>query len=298
MRATGWTIVILSAAAPAMAETTLTNGRITAVLGATSPTVTFANNEGMDSLSWVDSNGVSTGNVVAAGGVFCGDVREFVGQAYGVGEAFWVVIAGAQSSWVPGINPSLGGRSVGSGKNACPAALVSSFSVDQAGGARTTYTLSQGAKRINALRVSRTFTFNALAGQFQYGLRSYVPRLPWMTVLAPTAAGVVRTYDAGCCAFGSPRIDWNGKLFAVDDGTGRGLAVIRDKSSTAVAYLWLDNDSISQSNNTSITLDRPAGGWVGKLVETQWLCFYDTTTWPASVRNAGGLPKGCDVPAP
>lgn len=298
MRATGLTMAALLAAAPAVAETTLTNGRITAVLGGTTTELPFANNERMDSLSWIDSNGVSTANVVRSGGNFCGDPIEFFGQSYGVSEAFWMVIAGAQTSWKPGLNPALGGKAVGTGKNACATALVSSYGADMSGVTRTAYALSRTASRVNALRVSRTFTFNKVPALYQDGLRAYVPRLPWLTVLVPASSGAVQVYDAGCCAFGSPSIDWNGKWFAVDDGTGRGLAIIRDKSSTAAAYIWLDNDTISRSNNSAIALRKPAGGWTGTLTETEWLCFYDATTWPATVRAAGGLPKGCQVPAP
>lgn len=275
----------------ALAQKTLTNGRITADLGGTTGSVTFANFDRMDSLSWVDSNGVSTGNVVRAGGGFCGDVLEFFGQSYGVreGTGFYLVVGGTQSKWVPGTNASLTGTSVGNGTNSC---------ATQSGSAKTNYALSTLAGRVNALRVRRTFTFNQNAAGFQDDLRSYVPRFPWATVLAPDTAGVVQTYNVGCCSAATAVSDWNGKWFAADDGSGRGVAVIRDRSSTAPAYLTLDNDSISAANNSSIALRRPATGWAGTLVETQWLCFYDTKTWPAARRNAGKLPVGCGVPTP
>ena len=55
----------------------------------------------------------------------------------------------------------------------------------------------------------------------------------------------------------------------------------------------MDNDSDTESNLTSIVLTRPAGAWAGKVSETEYLCFYDPTTWPAAKRAAVKLPGGC-----
>ena len=47
---------------------------------------------------------------------------------------------------------------------------------------------------------------------------------------------------------------------------------------------------------TRIGLPQPAGGWKANITETEFLCFYDTTTWPLSHRQAGKavtLPAGC-----
>jgi hypothetical protein len=73
--------------------------------------------------------------------------------------------------------------------------------------------------------------------------------------------------------------------------------VVRDSSSTAAAAVALDNDSISASNLTSIVIKPPAGGWSGRVTETQWLCFYDPSNWSMARRAAGQLPIGCTVPA-
>jgi hypothetical protein len=46
----------------------------------------------------------------------------------------------------------------------------------------------------------------------------------------------------------------------------------------------------------AIDLPQPAGGWKANISETEFLCFYDTTTWPLSNRQPGKAvtrPAGC-----
>jgi len=78
------------------------------------------------------------------------------------------------------------------------------------------------------------------------------------------------------------------------------MVVIRDKSSTWPAVIAMDQDGgapgTGGANASSIALIYPAGGWTGVITETQWVCFYDSTSWPAADRAAGELPEGCQVP--
>jgi hypothetical protein len=114
------------------------------------------------------------------------------------------------------------------------------------------------------------------------------------TVLVPNAAGTaINSFNSGGCGGDCEIVDWNQRWFADDDGAGNGLMVIRSLSSTAPALLAINNDSFSASNLTSIVLLQPAGGWKAKTSETEYLCFYDKKSWPASARNAGKMPKGC-----
>ena len=99
----------------------------------------------------------------------------------------------------------------------------------------------------------------------------------------------------GCAPFG-PSV-WGGRWFADNSSaTNSGLLVLRAATDKPGAELELDADGFSASVNTSIDLPQPAGGWKANITETEFLCFYDTTTWPLSHRQAGKavtLPAGC-----
>jgi hypothetical protein len=71
------------------------------------------------------------------------------------------------------------------------------------------------------------------------------------------------------------------------------MVVFRDSSSTSPALLAVNSDSASNSNLTSIVLIQPGAGWQAPVTETEWLCFYDPTTWTAAQQLAGTLPTGC-----
>ena len=124
-----------------------------------------------------------------------------------------------------------------------------------------------------------------------------MPRVPlaaYPNVVVSNAAGTaLNTFHAGNCGGDCEITDWNGRWFADDDGAGNGLMVIRSTSSIAPALLTINNDSFSASNLSSVVLLQPAGGWKAQVVETEYLCFYDAVSWPASARAAGTLPKGC-----
>ena len=75
-----------------------------------------------------------------------------------------------------------------------------------------------------------------------------------------------------------------------------GLLVLRAATDRPGAELEIDVDDLSGSNNTSIDLPQPAGGWKTSITEAEYLCFYDATSWPLSHRQPGKavtLPAGC-----
>lgn len=278
--------------APALAHM-LTNGRVVVGLAIGEGGLNGTTMDRVDSLTWIDSDGATTGSYVSNSGAGpCNDPQEFFGQSYGDvdGTTLLMVVAGTSAKWKQG-DTFLQGTSKTKGTDEC-AAL--------SGKTTTVYSLTAAKALVNTLKIVRTFRFSAAAKDQNYNLRAYAPRLPnskYKTILYPDAAGAIQTLNLfNCPVAGSCTIsDWNGKWFADDDGAGGGMMVIRDKSSTAPARLAGDYDSFSASNVTSILLTRPETGWKGKLVETEYLCFYDAKSWPAAKREAGALPKGCTV---
>jgi hypothetical protein len=123
-----------------------------------------------------------------------------------------------------------------------------------------------------------------------------LPISPYHYTLVPDMWGNVQTYDANNCASPCTVTDWNGTWLADDDGNGNGMAIVRASSSTAPAFVAIDSDGFSSSNLSSVVLAQPADGWTKPVVETEYLCFYDPTSWPASAQAAGQLPAGCTVP--
>jgi len=243
-------------------------------------------------IGWKNSDGGGvTDYVVAGGSVNCDDPQEFFGQSYGDadGTSLLMVVQGTKGKWTQADNTH--GTSKTSGKDAC--ATLS-------GKTATNYTLSNAKATENTVKIERIFNFSDAAQSLNNNLRAYAPRLPnskYQTVYYADAGGAVQSFNIFSCptAASCTITNWDGKWFADDDGQGNGMMVIRDKSSKAPAQIEGDFDSFSSSNVTSIILVKPAGGWTGKVKETEYLCFYDAKSWPTASRNAGKLPKGCSV---
>jgi hypothetical protein len=276
----------LLAAVPASANE-LSNGRITVDFDTTNSGTA----DRVDSITWINSNGASTGNLAMQGGpVNCGDAQEFFGESYGDtdGGPLNMVVDGATAKWKSGNDTT--GTSKTTGKDAC-------FTLS--GKTTTAYSLSAVSKAENRMEIKRTFAFkNAQSGN----LRAYAARLSLTTykeVIYPDSTGTLQTIAIGNCPFATAQgceiSNWNGKWFADDDGNGNGMVMIRGQTSTAPAEIAVDYDSDSASNVTSILLMQPVDGWSGKLVETEYMCFYDAASWPARNRAEGKPPKGCDV---
>jgi hypothetical protein len=268
----------------------LDNGRVHVAFADPASGFTTKDADRVDGFSWIDSNGVNTGNLVANGGpLHCNDPQEYFGQAYGeAGSAHpFLVFGGDTASW----NSS----SALSGKTKVNTAKVCDFVPD--GGTHTSYTLSTQAGRINEMTVVRTFTFAAVNSDGN--IRAYVPRLPssgYSTVYWRNAAGVEQTGNVGGCAGGCEISDWDGVWFAEQNAAGQGLLVIRNPAKGLPAVILFDNDSFSASNNSAVALKMPAGGWTGTVSEKETLCLYDAKSWLAAARAAGRLPKGCTKP--
>jgi len=120
-----------------------------------------------------------------------------------------------------------------------------------------------------------------------------LPISPYNTVLLPDSSGNIVTYDANNCGFPCEIVDWNGRWFADDDGSGNGMMIIRASADRAPAIVAIDSDGFSNSNVTSVVLEQPNGGWKSAVKELEFICFYDTTSWTAADRSNGTLPSGC-----
>ena len=231
-------------------------------------------------------------NLAARGGSYCSDSQEYWGQSYGStsGQQPYLVIGGSAGTWT---SPAAGQVLI---KTNTPATCGTHIPVT------TTYTFFGPGAHVNEVKVVRTFPFGThhYANPSQEGLRMYVPRLPAGTynqVLYPNPSHklVVSGLCDGCAPFGASV--WAGGWFADDrSGSNSGLLVLRATTDKPGAELELDTDSFSASNNTSIVTPQPAGGWKANITETEFLCFYDTTSWPLSHRQPGKavtLPAGC-----
>jgi len=248
--------------------------------------------ERIDSLTWKNSHGVVSANLAARGGSYCGDSQEYWGQSYGstAGQQPYLVIGGSAGTFT---SPGAGQVLI---KTNTPATCGTHIPIT------TTYTFFGPGTHVNQIEVTRTFPFGThhYANPSDEGLRMYVPRLPDATynqVLYPNPSHklVVSGLCDGCAPFGASV--WAGGWFADNSSTtNSGVLVLRATTDKPGAELELDVDGFSASNNTSIVTPQPAGGWKANITETQFLCFYDTTTWPLSHRQAGKavtLPAGC-----
>jgi hypothetical protein len=252
----------------------------------------------LDKLTWSGGSGALAGqNLVSNSGPgsCSGDPAEFWGQSYGEPEGTDPLIIFSGSSATASNVTTTSMTSTTTGMISCSCGNES-----QAGApAITVYNVfPAGDPNVNEMRVSRTIQFSSTTPVFNTnGVRGYVARLPigtYNTVLIPNAAGTaINTVQAGSCPGDCEITDWNGKWFADDNGSGSGMVVFRDSSSTSPAIVSVNYDGSSSSNLTSIILLQPTGGWKAPVTETEWLCFYDPTTWTAAQQAAGTLPTGC-----
>lgn len=286
----------LAAAGPATAQHTLANTRISITFADPATGFSTLDNDRIDSVSWINSAGSSTGNLAsnATGGPFqCNDPDEFFGEAEGYpdeGQAPEMVTVGEVSTWHG--TTSLKG-SISTKKKGCKGATQVSALTTSA------YSLSSKANTVNSVKIVRTFKFGPTTPIFtNTGLRAYMARVPisvYHYTILPNAAGAITVYDANNCSSPCSVTDWNGTWLAEDDGSGNGVAIVRSASSTNPAFVGIDSDGYSQSNVSSVVLSQPGGGWTAPVKETEYLCFYDPTSWPAASQAAGKLPTGCRV---
>jgi hypothetical protein len=248
--------------------------------------------ERIDSLTWKNSHGVVSSNLATRGGSYCSDSQEYWGQSYGSteGQQPFLVIGGSAGTFT---SPGAGQVLI---KTNTPATCGTHIPVT------TTYTFFGPGTHVNEIKIVRSVPFGThhYANPSDEGLRIYVPRLlagTYNQVLFPDASHklVVGALCDNCAPLGSSA--WAGGWFADNSSaTNTGVLVLRATTDKPGAELEIDVDSFSGSNNTAIDLPQPAGGWKANITETEFLCFYDTTTWPLSHRQPGmavTLPAGC-----
>jgi DNA-binding winged helix-turn-helix (wHTH) protein len=266
----------------------LQNSRLTILFGSSATGYTTANVNRIDAISWIDSAGKPVANYLAQADRHCNDAIEYFGEAYGNGSNSrpYAVIGGVVSTW------SGSGQLTGSTNIAWPTNC--SYVWDAA--TASTYTLATSADMVNVLKITRKLTFSADAASGQ--MRVFVPRVPaasYPNVIYPDNSGTLHMMHAVTCNRNCVMPDWNGTWMADESATGRGIAVFRAPNPSWPAVITVDYDDDSASNASAITLLEPASGWAHKVVtETEYLCFYDAASWPASRRAAGMKPAGCD----
>jgi hypothetical protein len=258
--ALAWALVPASAGATGIVLTggTLTLDLADPAIGGNSTTL-----DRMDSLTWSGGSGAIAGqNLVATSGPgSCnGDPAEFFGQSYGEPEGTNPLIVWAGSTATSSNQTTTSVTSTTTGVVTCSCGNSTPGNTP----ATTTYNVfPAGDPNVNEIRISRTFEFSSATPLYNgtHGVRGYVARLPigtYGTVLYPNAAGTaINTASAAACQNDCEESDWNGQWFADDNGSGTGMVVFRDPSSTSPALLAVNYDGLSQSNLTSIVLIQP-----------------------------------------
>lgn len=212
-----------------------------------------------------------------------------LGQSYGdTGIPPVLVAAGSTGSWTV-----RGGRTVELSSSEPAACWGDSVSTP----VRTRYTFFDQGAAASKVRVERRFSFGAASPAYPstQGLRAYVPRMPssYSQVVYPNSDGSALITSA-TCGGGCIEPNWNGTWLAINHpGTNAGMVILRDPGNTSPAKIVRDDDASSNSDNSSVTLTKPDGGWKSALTETEYLCFYDATSWPPADRSPTSLPPGC-----
>ena len=244
-----------------------------------------ANVERLNTLQW--AGGPDLANEGGGGSGTCPGPSEYWGQSYATSDFAppGPVVAGHTGNWV-----AKGGRTVeisGQTPSACSGAPTPIP-------IRTRYSFFDSGGAADMIRFERRFSFPAIADPYPaINLRAFVPRLPIGTygqVVYPNTGGTLTTAGTGQ----SLSTDWAGTWIALNSGaTNAGMVILRDPANTEGARIIFDNDGSSASNNSGISLNKPAGGWQAPISETEYMCFYDATSWPVASRTPNSLPPGC-----
>jgi hypothetical protein len=255
-----------------------------------------ANLDRLDEVVWSGGSGaLATTNFVNESGTFPGasDPEDFFGESLGV------------SLTSRGDDPFVidnGYASVASNQTATTLTTTTTGKDFQGNAtnvpiASTDYTVyGAGDPNQNEFRISRTINFTSATPIYSSpGVRFYIPYVSgtYFIVLYPTVGGAINSLDSSECNLVCEITDWNGQWFADDDDSGSGMLVVRDPASLAPAQLVVAYEEESAENLTSIAVLQPTNGFKAAVTETEWVCFYDRSTWTFADQQAGNLPKGC-----
>jgi hypothetical protein len=255
-----------------------------------------ANLDRLDEVVWSGGTGaLATTNLVNESGTFPGasDPEDFFGESLGV------------SLTSRGDDPFVinnGYASVASNQTATTLTTTTTGKDFQGNAtnvpiASTDYTVyAAGDPDQNEFQISRTINFTSATPIYPSpGVRFYIPYVSgtYFIVLYPTVAGAINSLDSSDCNLICEVTDWNGQWFADDDDSGSGMLVVRDPASLAPAQLVVAYEEESAENLTSIAVLQPSSGFKAPVTETEWVCFYDRSTWTFADQQAGNLPKGC-----
>jgi hypothetical protein len=255
-----------------------------------------ANLDRLDEVVWSGGSGaLATTNFVNESGTFPGasDPEDFFGESLGVslssrGDDPFVINNGYASVASHQTTTTLTTTTTGEDfqGNATNVPIAS-----------TDYTVyAAGDPNQNEFRISRTINFTSATPIYSSpGVRFYIPYVSgtYFIVLYPTVAGAINSLDSSDCNLVCEVTDWNGQWFADDDDSGSGMLVVRDPASLAAAQLVVAYQEESAENLTSIAVLQPTGGFRAPVTETEWVCFYDRSTWTFADQQAGNLPQGC-----
>ena len=217
---------------------------------------------------------------------FCpqGGDSEFFGNSWGTDGGFnfrALVGWGSTGDWS---SQGSSGADIASAASGCFG--TSAIPVD------TRYRFFDHGSEVNRIVVQRRISFGTTPADLDF--RPYIPRLyprdRYGVVIHPDASGTsLETNIGNDCEFGCEVTDWNGTWFAIHDpASGSGMIVRHAWSPYAVA-LWVDMDGGSATTASSVLLLQPPGGFTGTVLETESLCFYDSSSWTPSLT----LPRGC-----
>ena len=242
------------------------------------------NPEAIVDIRWNGSPNLT--NQAVIGG--CPDALEFFGNSWvsqdeGTPDSVFQSIVGwgTTGSWS---NPNPNSIAASSVSTGCPASA--NIPVE------TNYRFFDRGAPVNRIQVRRQFDFGSTP--YPYDFRPYIPRMYPMSdynqVLHPDSGGsTLVTETTVGCDFGCRVDNWNDTWFAIHNpATGSGLIVRHESSSYDVA-LWIDQDSASFTNSSSMLALQPSGGFTGQVSDTMFLCFYDSSTWTPGL----SLPAGC-----
>jgi hypothetical protein len=243
-----------------------------------------ANPEAIVDIRWKSSPNLTNTAVISG----CPDALEYFGNSWvsqDEGTPAFVFASlvgwGTTGTWT---NPSHNKVSLDSSSAGCPASAGIPVHTD--------YRFYGDGPTANRIQVKRRFSFGSTP--FPYAFRPYIPRLhplsDYTQVLHPDGSGTTLVTEAAAlCEFGCQVNDWDGSWFAIHNpSTGQGL-IVRREPSPIPAALWVDQDQASFTAASSALLLRPSGGFTGSVTETEFLCFYDSSTWTPTTT----LPPGC-----